>query len=175
MRRVRSASSPGRSSTSTTTTSRSRDTATWCEIASECLAASGCGTRMCSSARSPVPMHVAAAMFTPASLIAAATWASAPGVFSMSMTRSYAMRAATTAGSLLSEPVSAPASTYEHVVWIVMENHSYDDIIGSSDAPYINQLVDQHGLAASFYAEAHPSLPNYIAMTSGSTQASPTT
>src|SRR5215218_8372155 len=37
-------------------------------------------------------MHVAAAMFTPASLIAAATRASAPGVFSMSMTRSTAMR-----------------------------------------------------------------------------------
>ena len=43
---------------------------------------------MWSSARSPVPMQVAAAMFTPASLIAAATLASAPGVFSMSMTRS---------------------------------------------------------------------------------------
>src|SRR4051812_30910925 len=36
-------------------------------------------------------MHVAAAMFTPASLIAAATSASAPGVLSMSMTRSTAM------------------------------------------------------------------------------------
>ncbi len=51
-----------------------------------------------------------------------------------------------------------------------MENHSFDQIIGSSDAPYINQLAAQHGLAASFSAEAHPSLPNYIAMTSGSTQ-----
>ena len=51
-----------------------------------------------------------------------------------------------------------------------MENHSFDDIIGSGDAPYINQVAAQHGLAASFYAEAHPSLPNYIAMTSGSTQ-----
>jgi hypothetical protein len=66
--------------------------------------------------------------------------------------------------------VSAPASTYEHVVWIVMENHSFDDIIGSSDAPYINQLAAAHGLATNFFAEAHPSLPNYIAMTSGSTQ-----
>src|SRR4051812_45224020 len=43
---------------------------------------------MWSSARSPPPMHVAAAMFTPTSLIAAATAASAPGLFSMSMTRS---------------------------------------------------------------------------------------
>jgi hypothetical protein len=46
---------------------------------------------MWTSARSPGPTHVAAAMLTPASLIAAATCASAPGVFSMSMTRSTAM------------------------------------------------------------------------------------
>ncbi len=61
-------------------------------------------------------------------------------------------------------------AAYDHVVWIVMENHSLDQIIGSSDAPYLNQLAAQHGLAAEFYAESHPSLPNYIAMTSGSTQ-----
>src|SRR5215217_4477478 len=88
--RVRSANTPGRSSTSTTTTSRSRVTAR-CEIASACLAAPARGTKMWSSARSPVPMHVAAAMFTPASLIAAAARASAPGVFSMSMARSTAL------------------------------------------------------------------------------------
>jgi phosphatidylinositol-3-phosphatase len=74
------------------------------------------------------------------------------------------------AASLLSEAVSAPQSRYDHVVWIVMENHSFDQIIGSSDAPYINQLAAQHALAADFHAESHPSLPNYIAMTSGSTQ-----
>ena len=39
----------------------------------------------------PEPMHVAAAMFTPASLIAAAARTSAPGVFSISMTRSNAI------------------------------------------------------------------------------------
>src|SRR4051812_31821399 len=61
------------------------------EIASRaCLAAPACLTRMCSSARSPGPMHVAAAMFTPASEMATATSASAPGVFSTSMTRSTA-------------------------------------------------------------------------------------
>jgi hypothetical protein len=38
-------------------------------------------------------MHVAAARFTPASLIAAATRASAPGSFSISMTRSNAIAA----------------------------------------------------------------------------------
>jgi phosphatidylinositol-3-phosphatase len=65
--------------------------------------------------------------------------------------------------------VPEPPSVYDHVVWIVMENHSYGQIIGSSDAPYLNKLAGHAGLATNFYAEAHPSLPNYIAMTSGST------
>jgi phosphatidylinositol-3-phosphatase len=56
------------------------------------------------------------------------------------------------------------------VVWIVMENQSYSGVIGSRAAPYINRLAGSCGLATRFSAEAHPSLPNYIAMTSGSTQ-----
>jgi hypothetical protein len=61
-------------------------------------------------------------------------------------------------------------TSYDHVVWVVMENKAYSSIIGSSSAPYINQLAHQCGSASQFYAETHPSLPNYIAMTSGSTQ-----
>src|SRR3954468_3669969 len=86
-RRVMSASTPDRSSTSTTATSRSRLTTT-CVIPSACFAVSACGTRMWSSTRSPVPRHVAAARLTPASLTAAAMRASAPGSFSISITRS---------------------------------------------------------------------------------------
>lgn len=62
----------------------------------------------------------------------------------------------------------APAH-YAHVVWIVMENHAYGDVIGSSQAPYENQLAKRCALATNFKAETHPSLPNYLAMTSGST------
>ncbi|MEA2220919.1 MAG: phosphatidylinositol-3-phosphatase [Solirubrobacteraceae bacterium] len=63
-----------------------------------------------------------------------------------------------------------PPLTYDHVVWIVMENHSYSEVVGSSSAPYENQLAAQCGSASRMFAESHPSLPNYIAMTSGSTQ-----
>jgi hypothetical protein len=59
---------------------------------------------------------------------------------------------------------------YTHVVWIVMENTSFTGVIGSADAPYLNSLAKNCGLATNFYAEDHPSLPNYLAMTSGSTQ-----
>jgi hypothetical protein len=63
-----------------------------------------------------------------------------------------------------------PPAPFQHVIWIVMENHSYGEIIGSSDTPYLNSLAHKCGLAANFSAESHPSLPNYVAMTSGSTQ-----
>jgi phosphatidylinositol-3-phosphatase len=55
-------------------------------------------------------------------------------------------------------------------VWIVFENHSYKQIIGSSSAPYLNQLAGKCGLATNATAIRHPSLPNYIGLTSGSTQ-----
>lgn len=51
-----------------------------------------------------------------------------------------------------------------------MENRSYSGVIGSSNAPYTNKLAHECGLATDFRAEAHGSLPNYVAMTSGSTQ-----
>ena len=66
--------------------------------------------------------------------------------------------------------VAASPPAWQHVVWIVFENKSYSDIVGAPDAPYANAVAAQCGLATNFFAEAHPSLPNYIAMTSGSTQ-----
>jgi hypothetical protein len=58
---------------------------------------------------------------------------------------------------------------YDHVVWVVFENHSYNQVIGSSSAPYFNKLAGRCGLATNFTSLRHPSLPNYIGLTSGST------
>lgn len=67
--------------------------------------------------------------------------------------------------------VAAPPRVYRHVVWIVMENKSWHDVMGSTaPAPNIKRLAGLCGAASAFYGEAHPSLPNYLAMTSGSTQ-----
>jgi phosphatidylinositol-3-phosphatase len=52
---------------------------------------------------------------------------------------------------------------------IVMENQEYGNVIGSSSAPYINHLANSYALARSMYAISHPSLPNYLALTGGST------
>lgn len=67
-------------------------------------------------------------------------------------------------------PRASAPTNYEHVIWVLMENKSASQVIGSPDAPYINKLAGQCGLATNYSAITHPSLPNYIAMTSGSTQ-----
>jgi phospholipase C len=54
-----------------------------------------------------------------------------------------------------------------HVMWIFMENHSYGEIVGSRQAPFIDRLAHECGLAANYHNVSHPSLPNYIAATSG--------
>ena len=78
-------------------------------------------------------------------------------------------------GSSANVTPATPPATYDHVVWILMENHSYSQIIGSPNAPYINQVASECGLATNYFAISHPSLPNHIALTSGSTRGSPTT
>jgi hypothetical protein len=57
----------------------------------------------------------------------------------------------------------------DHVIWIWMENESYVSIIGSPDAKYETSLAKACGLANNYQAITHPSLPNYLAATGGST------
>jgi phosphatidylinositol-3-phosphatase len=64
---------------------------------------------------------------------------------------------------------SAPVPGYSHIVVVMEENHSYSQIIGSSEAPYINSLASKGALFTNSHAITHPSEPNYMAITSGST------
>jgi len=66
-------------------------------------------------------------------------------------------------------PAPATVPAFSHVFTIVMENHEYGAVIGSSAAPYLNSLAASYGLATNYYAASHPSLPNYLALTAGST------
>ena len=61
------------------------------------------------------------------------------------------------------------STTYTHVVWILLENQGYS-VVGSPNAPYFNELSNRCALATNYFAISHPSLPNYVALTSGSTQ-----
>jgi hypothetical protein len=53
------------------------------------------------------------------------------------------------------------------VAVMVLENRSYEQVIGNPSAPYINSLARKGALATRYYAITHPSLPNYIALTTG--------
>jgi hypothetical protein len=62
----------------------------------------------------------------------------------------------------------APPATYRHVIWLLQENHSENDVIGNGDLPYLNDtLAAQCGLATNYHNVGHPSLPNYLGLTSG--------
>jgi phospholipase C len=58
---------------------------------------------------------------------------------------------------------------WEHVIWIWMENKEQGSVIGAPDAPLLNNLTSTCGSAAAYSGVEHPSLPNYIAATSGDT------
>ncbi len=58
---------------------------------------------------------------------------------------------------------------FSHVFLIMMENHSYSDIMNNPHAAYTNTLAHEYGLASNYYSVAHPSLPNYLAITGGQT------
>jgi phosphatidylinositol-3-phosphatase len=64
-------------------------------------------------------------------------------------------------------PERVPEPT--HTAVIVLENRSYDQVIGNPDAPYLNALARRYALATQYYAIGHPSLPNYVALLGGST------
>ncbi|GAC1429062.1 MAG: alkaline phosphatase family protein [Terriglobales bacterium] len=49
------------------------------------------------------------------------------------------------------------------------ENHSFQDVVGNSGMPYFNGLIAKYGLATQYYADTHPSLPNYFMLTTGAT------
>src|SRR5215471_2747799 len=67
-----------------------------------------------------------------------------------------------------SNPGSPPLTpSADHVFVVVDENHSFSQVIGSSSMPYLNSLATQHALATNYFANLHPSIPNYFMLTVG--------
>jgi hypothetical protein len=64
----------------------------------------------------------------------------------------------------IARPTRTPPS---HLIVVIEENHSLQQIIGSRDAPFINRLAARGMLLTSYHAITHPSLPNYVALLSG--------
>ena len=64
-------------------------------------------------------------------------------------------------------PPGQASVRFGHVFVVVEENHNYSDVIASPLMPYFNGLANQYGLASNYYANAHPSIPNYMMLTTG--------
>lgn len=81
------------------------------------------------------------------------------------------MAAAVLAAGAQAQPASqATLPRPDHTVIVIEENKGFADIIGSSNAPYLNSLLTQGASLTSSYALHHPSQPNYMELFSGASQ-----
>ncbi|HET9791409.1 MAG TPA: alkaline phosphatase family protein [Candidatus Angelobacter sp.] len=69
--------------------------------------------------------------------------------------------------SLLPSFVAAQVPRSNHVVVVMEENHSYSSVIGNSAMPYLNSLASHYALATQYYANTHPSIGNYLQISTG--------
>ena len=59
---------------------------------------------------------------------------------------------------------------FDHIVLIMLENRDYQTVMDGTQMPLLSALAQQNVLLSNYFAVAHPSLPNYLALMSGSTQ-----
>jgi acid phosphatase len=64
-------------------------------------------------------------------------------------------------------PTNPPQTPASHVVVVLFENASFSNVIGSSSMPFLNSLATQFSVANNYFADAHPSIPNYFMLTAG--------
>ncbi|HEY8630006.1 MAG TPA: alkaline phosphatase family protein [Gaiellaceae bacterium] len=65
---------------------------------------------------------------------------------------------------------AAPVPAFAHVVVIVFENKESTSVLGNRAAPTFNAYGRRYARITRYYGVTHPSLPNYLALVSGSTQ-----
>jgi hypothetical protein len=58
---------------------------------------------------------------------------------------------------------------FDHVIVVVFENKETSSVLGSRSAPTFNLYARVYARLTRYYAVSHPSLPNYLALVSGST------
>lgn len=69
-------------------------------------------------------------------------------------------------------PTPPPLAAADHVVIVVLENHSASDVLGNPAMPYFNALASQYSLADNYFANTHPSIGNYLMLTTGQIETS---
>lgn len=75
------------------------------------------------------------------------------------------------AGFALTPPSPAASATTPHILVVMLENQGYHKTLGSCGSdPYFCSLASTYASVIGWTGVTHPSLPNYLALTSGSTQ-----
>jgi len=70
--------------------------------------------------------------------------------------------------SVRAAPASPPPH-FGHALVVVLENKDASAIVRDATAPHFNTLARRYALLANYNAVSHPSLPNYLALVSGTT------
>ena len=76
--------------------------------------------------------------------------------------------AAFAAGPVMAQERERSVPHIDHAFVILMENHHYSQIIGNTNAPFINSYAVSANLAKNYWAVGHPSLTNYLEIVGGS-------
>jgi hypothetical protein len=82
-----------------------------------------------------------------------------------------ALAAIVVAAAFAKGPAKGPKANghaFDHVVVIMLENHSQSSVIDDANAPFITSLAHRYAMAANYFGVTHPSEPNYVATISGS-------
>ena len=56
---------------------------------------------------------------------------------------------------------------FGHVFIVIGENSAYGQTYNSTNMPYLTSLANKYGLASKYWADTHPSIGNYEALTAG--------
>jgi len=77
-----------------------------------------------------------------------------------------ALLAASCSGS---KATRAPVPRFDHVLVVVLENKDRASVLDNREAPNFNGYAKRYAVLSNYGGVAHPSLPNYLALVSGST------
>lgn len=72
-----------------------------------------------------------------------------------------------TASAHANVEVASQVPSHKYVAFVVEENHSYSQVIGNPQMPFLNRLANQGALATEYFANTHGSLRDYFELTAG--------
>lgn len=154
-------------------TARGRGSARLRALTSAALARGGedgriLAMRACGSPTARAALRLASRLLGPALALAlalAAQPAQAAGVASAGSPLDAGRSSAAAFPALCGN--AGPAPAVQHVIVVMMENHSYSQVVGSASAPYQTSLAKHCAVATEAFGATHASSANYLAVSAG--------